>query len=147
ACKPRGSLLMQSTRVATLAAVFLIVPVARAAEGKLPAKIEPILKAHCITCHSGDKPKGDLDLSVLTTDFAKDSAVWKTVLDRLMDGSMPPEGKPRPTADEQKAVTTWIGTELTAYQTKKNVSDGRARLRRLSRIEYVNTLRDLLGVE
>jgi hypothetical protein len=60
---------------------------------------------------------------------------------------MPPKGKKRPTPDEQKAVTNWVAGGLTAYQAKRAATEGRARLRRLNRVEYVNTLRDLLGAE
>lgn len=109
--------------------------------------VAPVLKAHCVSCHSGKKPKGELDLADITPDFAKNASTWKTVIDRLADGSMPPKEKPRPNADEQKVVIAWASKELAAFQAKKTAADGRARLRRLNRVEYVNTLRDLLGAE
>ncbi|HEV3117492.1 MAG TPA: DUF1592 domain-containing protein, partial [Gemmataceae bacterium] len=99
------------------------------------------------SCHGGAKPKADLDLAALSPDFGKNADVWKSVLDRLAGGSMPPKGKPRPTAAEQQAVVDWVAAGLTAHQAKKIATDGRTRLRRLNRIEYANTIRDLLGVE
>jgi mono/diheme cytochrome c family protein len=131
-----------------LVSVVLIAAVPRdslAVDQAFATTVEPVLKAHCVGCHGGDKPKGDFDLGALAPDFAKNAQAWKGVMDRLADGSMPPKSKPRPTAAEQAAVTTWVARELTAFQASKTAADGRARLRRLNRVEYVNSLRDLLG--
>jgi mono/diheme cytochrome c family protein len=109
------------------------------------ATVAPVLKEYCVGCHGGAKPKADLALDTLSPDFARNGDAWKSVLDRLADGSMPPKGKPRPTADQRKAVTEWVTAGLAAHQTQRAATEGRARLRRLNRIEYANTLRDLLG--
>ncbi len=111
----------------------------------LTASVAGVLKTYCISCHGGSKPKGDLALDKLAPDFAANAETWKGVLDRLTDGSMPPKGKPRPSAGEAKAITDWIAAGLTAEQKQRAAVAGRARLRRLNRVEYVNTLRDLLG--
>jgi mono/diheme cytochrome c family protein len=118
-----------------------------AADAKFSATVAPVLKTYCVACHGGEKPKAELALDVLAPDFAKNGETWKGVVDRLADGSMPPKGKPRPTAAEQKAVADWVAAGLTSYQAGRTVADGRARLRRLNRVEYVNTLRDLLGAD
>jgi hypothetical protein len=122
-------------------------PAAQAPDAIFPLKVAPVLKTYCVSCHGGSKPKADLSLDALTPDFARNADAWKRVLDRLSDGSMPPEGKKRPTAAQNQTVTDWVGGGLAAYQAKKAAADGRARLRRLNRVEYVNTLRDLLGAE
>ena len=44
-------------------------------------------------------------------------------------------------------MTSWYTAGLIAHQPKKAAVEGRARLRRLNRVEYVNTLRDLCGAE
>src|SRR5262249_58623681 len=49
--------------------------------------------------------------------------------------------------EERAVVLGWIETELTKHEREKTAANGRTRLRRLNRIEYVNTLRDLLGAE
>jgi len=106
-----------------------------------------IIKTYCVGCHGGEKPKGDLSLTAITADFAKQVDTWTTVLQRVTDGTMPPEGKPQPTADERRALADWISAGLSDHQRQKSLTEGRARLRRLNRIEYANTLRDLLGAE
>ena len=109
--------------------------------------VAPVLKTFCFSCHGGTKPKADLTLDRLTPNFEKSADIWRGVMERISDGSMPPKGKDRPSAAQAKAVSDWASAELTSFQTSKAARSGRSRLRRLNRIEYVNTIRDLLGVE
>ena len=60
---------------------------------------------------------------------------------------MPPKGKPRPAANESKALTDWIDGQVAAAETARNALQGRVVMRRLNRAEYENTVRDLLGVD
>ncbi len=120
---------------------------AEPADRAFATTVAPVLKTYCFGCHSGAKPKGDLALDKLTADFAANGDAWANVLKRLAEESMPPEGKPRPTAAERKAVASWGTAGLIAHQAKKAAAEGRTRLRRLNRVEYVNTLRDLFGAE
>ncbi len=122
---------------------------ARAAFGAPGADVRPFLKQHCVKCHSGDEPKGDFVLDDLTANFEdKDSRErWERILEQLENGSMPPKAKPRPPADEQRALCDWIVAQVTAVKAKLREAEGRVVLRRLNRNEYENTVRDLLGVE
>jgi mono/diheme cytochrome c family protein len=120
---------------------------AEAPDADFNAAVAPVLKTYCVTCHGGAKPKSDFAIDALAPKFASNSQEWKAILDRLTEGSMPPKGKPRPTAAEQAAIANWVTAGLTSYQAQKTAVEGRSRIRRLNRIEYVNTLRDLLGVE
>ena len=59
---------------------------------------------------------------------------------------MPPPGKPKPSADELKALEDWIKRD--AFRADPNDPDpGRVTLRRLNRVEYRNTIRDLMGID
>jgi hypothetical protein len=104
---------------------------------------------HCEKCHSGTKPKGDFDLKSLVPDFSdkKSRGDWLAVLDQLQSGDMPPEDKPRPPADDLKAVMEWIQQSATKADAQNGEKPGRVVMRRLNRAEYANTVRDLLGVE
>src|SRR5262249_24883290 len=67
-------------------------------------------------------------------------------LQMLRAGMMPPKGKPRPTAEQLKAVENWV--KATAFKIDPaNPDPGRVTVRRLNRVEYRNTVRDLLGVD
>jgi hypothetical protein len=117
------------------------------AQPNLETDVAPVLKTFCFSCHGGAKPKADLALDKLTPHIEKNAEVWHGVMERISDGSMPPKGKDRPSAAQVKAVSDWVAAELISFQATKAARSGRTRLRRLNRIEYVNTIRDLLGVD
>ncbi|HXX94115.1 MAG TPA: DUF1592 domain-containing protein, partial [Planctomycetota bacterium] len=112
------------------------------------AQIRPILERHCVECHGGEKPKGQFRVDRLDPTFAaKDSEDrWRTVLEELEGGAMPPKKKPRLAESDLRAVTGWVGSRLAAAAAVRRGQTGRVVLRRLNRLEYANTLRDLLGV-
>ncbi len=116
-------------------------------EVEFSKEVGPVLKTHCFDCHGGDKPKGDLSLETLDADFTHNAEAWKTVMERVNDGSMPPKKKPQPSAEQRKLVSEWVATQLIIYEKHETATNGRARIKRLNRAEYVNTLRDLLGAE
>jgi hypothetical protein len=59
---------------------------------------------------------------------------------------MPPAGEERPTADERSRLFDWI--KFDAFGVDPQLPDpGRTTLRRLNRVEYRNTIRDLLGID
>src|SRR6478672_9719020 len=109
--------------------------------------VTPVLQKYCVGCHSGEKPKGNLALDQLSSDFGTNGAAWNGVLERLNDHTMPPKGKPQPSDSEVKTVTDWVASGLKAYQQDRVRTQGRALLRRLNRIEYNNTINDLLGTD
>ena len=113
------------------------------------AQFRPLLVSHCATCHSGEKPKGNLRLDQLTSDFA-DAATrehWAAVVERLKAGEMPPKGKPRPPEKDVQALTRLDGPARGRRRCRRAGGSGRVVLRRLNRVEYENTVRDLLGIE
>src|SRR5438270_1514460 len=67
----------------------------------------PIIKIYCAGCHGGGKPKADLVLETTSADFAKQAEMWTTVLERVAAGTMPPAGKPQPTAQQRRALADW----------------------------------------
>jgi mono/diheme cytochrome c family protein len=111
-------------------------------------QFRPLLVRYCIACHGGDKPKGKLRLDSLAADFADAAtrARWTAVIERLEAGEMPPKGKPRPASQDIQALTGWLAPRLAAADTAARAAQGRVVLRRLNRVEYENTVRDLLGI-
>ncbi|HTU25919.1 MAG TPA: DUF1587 domain-containing protein, partial [Pirellulales bacterium] len=94
---------------------------------------------HCIECHGERVAKGDLRLDLLSRDFSDPAVVeiWSNVWQRLHDGEMPPKEKPRPDAAETTSLLRWVAEQTRA-------SERPSGLRRLNRVEFENTLRDLL---
>jgi mono/diheme cytochrome c family protein len=111
-------------------------------------QVRPFLAKHCQECHAGDKPKGDFRLDRLTPDFDGQATRerWMTVLKRVQAGEMPPKGKPRPAEKDLQSLRAWVGAKADAAATRR-AAEGRTVLRRLNRVEYQNTVRDLLGVQ
>jgi hypothetical protein len=59
---------------------------------------------------------------------------------------MPPAKKPRPpTAELNAALAAWSG-QLTAWDSARQERECRSRLRRLNRVEFENSQRDLLAM-
>jgi mono/diheme cytochrome c family protein len=111
-------------------------------------QVRPFLDRHCIQCHSGEKPKANLRLGRLSADFAveSDRKQWLAALERVTAGKMPPPAKPRPSEEEVRNFTGWVQASQTAAETAQRIAQGRVVLRRLNRVEYENTVRDLLGI-
>ncbi len=101
---------------------------------------------HCIDCHDADTHKGNLDLAAFKQDLgdAENFAKWVMIHDRIESGEMPPKKKARPSAAEMKSVIAELGAAL--VKAEKIDAEGRTGLRRLTRVEYENTLRDLFDL-
>ncbi len=104
-------------------------------------KIRPFLAKNCTGCHSRTARMANLDLQQATLP----TATWAKVLDKIATGKMPPPGSPKPGSDELAAVTQWIKRTAGASIASAPTSPGRVTARRLNRVEYNNTVRDLLG--
>src|SRR5689334_16795751 len=88
----------------TAVLIFLIAPLYVKAE-ELPAPVRTFFEDHCVKCHSGESPKGDLTFEPLLKDAAQgEGKLWGSVLEKLETGEMPPKSKPRPPADGKLAV-------------------------------------------
>ena len=109
--------------------------------------VRPLLDKYCYSCHGNGKKKADLALDAYPDEasISKDRKVWEKVLHQVRTREMPPENKPQPTPAERDLMATWIDAEI--FPCDCNHPDpGRVTLRRLNRVEYNNTIRDLVGV-
>ncbi|MEY4485321.1 MAG: hypothetical protein RL693_2773, partial [Verrucomicrobiota bacterium] len=101
-------------------------------------------EGHCYDCHDTETKKGGLDLSALSDDLSKmeTMAKWVRIHDRVASGEMPPPKKAQPEASEKTAF-------LKALTVQLNTADLAVKgtvIRRLNRVEYENTVHDLLGI-
>lgn len=118
-------------------------------EREYEESITPYLEAHCVKCHGPEKQKGKFRVDTLTTDFADLSNVakWIEVRDNINLGEMPPDDEPLPSLDDSQALSEWVALGIKEAETSALAKNGRVLLRRLTRAEYTNTLRDLLHME
>jgi hypothetical protein len=107
--------------------------------------VTAVFQKHCLKCHSGDSPKGKLSLEPLLLGRG-DLALWQLALEKIETGEMPPKPRPRPSAEEKRSAADWLITLVSVETQSRRSAEGRVVLRRLNRVEYENTLRDLLGV-
>jgi mono/diheme cytochrome c family protein len=120
-------------------------------EGKtaFSREVPPLLLEYCVTCHGGTKPRGQLPLDQLAQkpDFAKNIVAWEKVLTVLRGGDMPPPGRKRPEPAVFQRAAAAIDAELERTYARLPRDPGRVTIRRLNRVEYRNTIRDLMGVD
>jgi mono/diheme cytochrome c family protein len=111
--------------------------------------IRPFLKQHCVGCHGQATAKAGLRLDTLPAEFAdpEKARAWQKVLDRLQAGDMPPKKRPRPPEADTKQVVSWVHNNLLAADRRVQPPAGSLLLRRLNRVQYENTIRDLLAID
>lgn len=114
------------------------------------ADVQPLLANHCIRCHGGKQKRGKVDLSSFCDDseVLKQRKLWQRVLRQIDTQQMPPANEPQLSDLKREQLAQWVRQTLGAAE-PANLADrnpGKAPLRRLTRAEYNNTLRDLFGV-
>ena len=141
-------------RWALAASVLLLTLVGRPAAANEPLvesyrkEIKPLLEKYCFDCHADGVKKGNVSFDSFKSDdeLVGKRELWHAVLKNTRANTMPPAKRPRPTAAEQQALDRWIKYDVFGLD-PKDPDPGRVTLRRLNRVEYRNTIRDLLGVD
>jgi mono/diheme cytochrome c family protein len=109
----------------------------------------PLLENYCYGCHGSDASEAELDLSAFPDEasLASQQEAWLAVVEKLRGRVMPPEHEPQPDEADRAKLVEIISAAMDRVDQQRPPSAGRVPLRRLNRVEYENTLRDLLGVE
>ena len=113
------------------------------------AQVRPLVERLCRECHSAEKTEGELDLTSFKTlaDVREGAKSWQKVLEMLDTGDMPPKDAKQPTDTERTLLKGWV-REYLKVEAKSQAGDpGPVVLRRLSNVEFNNTVRDLTGVD
>ena len=146
------------TRIFFLALAILIAAFsASAATNSLPANslltfdgFHALLEKNCFKCHDADTAKGGLDLSARKSqaDFERDPRELEKIVRLVRERDMPPPGKkPQPDEPDRQRLIDWGRHTLDHINYDLFPKDpGRVVIRRLSRLEYNLTMRDLLGL-
>ncbi len=113
-------------------------------------KIEPLLTKYCYDCHGNGISKGKVSFDSFATDteLLAQREMWLAALKNVRSGLMPPrdEDNLRPSDAEIDTLARWVKYEAFAID-PKNPDPGRVTARRLNRVEYRNTIRDLMGYD
>jgi len=115
-------------------------------------KVAELIGSSCSECHSGPTPDGQFSMESL--DLASsawrepklDTKSWERILRKLRAGQMPPPAHERPNATLLSAATQEIERGLEQHDQSFPKVAKTAGLRRLTRTEYQNAIRDLLGL-
>ena len=115
--------------------------------GAGPPRVPAVVEQYCVSCHDGAAAKGGFDLAVvLTEDVGRHPQVWEKVVRRLRGRQMPPDGKKRPAEETYAAVVLQLETALDRAAAEKPNPGRTDTIRRMTRTEYQNAVRDLLGI-
>ncbi len=118
--------------------------------GSFKQSLSPLLADHCGRCHGPEKQKGGLRLDQLSYDLLHDSAAaetWNDILGVINRGEMPPSDEPQLSNRERRRLVGLLTRELKRVVQAGQSTAGRPVLRRMNRVEYQNTMRDLLGID
>lgn len=110
------------------------------------SQVEDFLTQYCVECHSGNTAPVGLDLKTQSRDLTQpdDLRRWIRMYDQIAAGAMPPADSEQPTADARQAVLKSLETSL--IEAEKSIDALTPRLRRLTRREYENIIRDIFDM-
>jgi hypothetical protein len=126
---------------------LLALALTSAAQPSFESAARPVLQKYCFSCHSTqEKPAGNVRLHVFKDDesMRADLRLWNKVLDLIRAEQMPPSSAPQPSAADRERLIAFIEHVL---DTSGDGNPGRPVSRRLTRLEFNNTVRDLLGLD
>src|SRR5688500_17163957 len=108
-------------------------------------RVTPFVKTYCVSCH-GSRPKGGINFLATLKDPGSPafSQWWKQAFANVRTHDMPPDdAEKQPTAEERQMFLDWIA-QIKFLSPK---DPGPFVIRRLTKVEYGNTLHDLFGVD
>lgn len=115
---------------------------------KYEDEILPILEDNCFSCHGEGEDKGKISFDTFgsTEELMKQTSLWDHALRNVRAGLMPPAKKKRPSTEDLSKLEEWIKRGPLKLD-PANPDPGRVTLRRLNRVEYRNTIKDLTGYD
>ncbi|MDB6175866.1 MAG: hypothetical protein JWL59_5177 [Chthoniobacteraceae bacterium] len=132
----------------SLFSLLLVAASSVAAPGELDPAVHAFFEQHCLNCHGAEKQKGDFRIDTLSTKVGfENTPQWLEIMERINSGEMPPKKvKVQPSAEESAKVVEWLALRMKEGEAAGMAARGRVSYNRLTRDEYVNTIRDLIGV-
>lgn len=112
--------------------------------------VQPFLKTYCVECHGAEFAEADLNLDTFGSldSLKKERDRWNHILQIVRIGAMPPSDyEPQPATELRLRVVDWLDHTLNYVDCSMVDDPGHVTIRRLNRVEYNNTIRDLIGVD
>ncbi|MDX1927297.1 MAG: DUF1592 domain-containing protein [Pirellulaceae bacterium] len=116
---------------------------------QLSTQVQPLLREHCLGCHSGAEPEAGLSLEHFDSPkaFLKGRRIWEKAVQRMALGDMPPKESNKLDDAKRKFLIEWITSTIKDFECGLTPNPGQVTLRRLNASEYRNTIRDLVGID
>jgi mono/diheme cytochrome c family protein len=112
------------------------------------AVAEATFGEYCTDCHDAISQSGGVVLDARAfDDVGTHAELLERVVRKLRARTMPPPDNPRPTAATYERVTDYLARELDRAATAQPNPGSVPQLRRLTRAEYRNTIRDLTALD
>ncbi|HEY1172320.1 MAG TPA: DUF1592 domain-containing protein [Verrucomicrobiae bacterium] len=130
--------------------LLAVTPVQGAASLDFKKAAVPFMEKYCYDCHGGKSTKADLDLKAIKDDkkILEDHKLWRGVLQQVNSGEMPPKkAAHKPTPEEIEKFNNSLTESFHKAESKLKPDPGHVTMRRLNRLEYNNTVRDLTAVD
>ncbi|MBI1247912.1 DUF1592 domain-containing protein [bacterium] len=112
------------------------------------ADIRATVEQSCYDCHQGKSAEGNFSIDQLTLDLNDEKAFqkWVQVYDRVEKGEMPPKDAEPVEPAKRNALLQTLSQSLKQADIERQKKFGRGPIRRLNRVQYENSLRDLLAL-
>jgi len=117
------------------------------------ADVRQMLNQYCVSCHSQRESVAGLDLESAGANPKGANPptgkrdLWEKVVRKLRARQMPPMDAPRPDEANYDVTLYSLETQLDRRATEDPMPGRTGSLRRLTRTEYQNTIRDLLALQ
>ena len=136
------------TRIESYLLILLLVPGVESCAGDSMAASVKFTEKYCLDCHSGSADEADCRLDELRFELQSADVFkrWVAVHDRVQQGEMPPADADQQDRAERESFVADLSDALVTQNLATQSRVGRVQYRRLNRIEYENTLRDLLAL-
>ena len=118
------------------------------AQQQQPAGQRALINQYCTGCHNDKLKTGGLSLDAVNLEnIGQAPEVWEKVLHKVQARYMPPVGTPRPDEKAYQSLVSYLETSLDQLSAAHPNPGRTAAMRRLTRTEYHNAIRDLLGLQ
>lgn len=123
----RGRGLRAVLKLVVVACLFSLLSAANARDDTPGRKVnrdfegfaKPFLADHCLDCHSGDEPEGNLSLENLGPLDEVNAATWKSIWAQVTLKEMPPTDSEQPAVVDRLRFSDWVVGELTHFMRDK----------------------------
>ena len=136
-------LINKNSTLAVLLLLFAGVRVTRCVANELEHS-QQFFNTYCVSCHGQEQPKADIRLDRIDVQQWNDPSLLDDIYSVIESGEMPPEDAPKhPEPGQFEALRKVLANQLRVLAEVQKPG----MLKRLSRVEYQNTVNDVFGTD